>query len=184
VNSPADAIAHGIALVTEDRKVDGYVPSFSVGQNLSLPWLRSFRRLGTIDLGRERREGQEVMERFDIRARSVAASITELSGGNQQKAILARWLSRPLAVLLLDEPTHGVDVGAKARIYEVIRGLASQGVATLIISSELEELEGLCSRVLLLAEGRLVGELHGEDIEKGRMLADLYSAMSRTADAA
>jgi ABC-type sugar transport system ATPase subunit len=184
VADPADAVREGIALVTEDRKVDGFIPTFTVGQNLSLPWLRSLRRFGLIDLRREAREGREVMARFDIRARSVESRMTELSGGNQQKAILGRWLSRPLAVLLLDEPTHGVDVGAKARIYEIIRGLAAQGVSTVIISSELEELEGLCSRVLLLAEGRLVGELRGEEIEKGRMLTDLYRAMSRIADAA
>jgi ABC-type sugar transport system ATPase subunit len=182
--SPADAVRLGIALVTEDRKTDGYVPSFSIAQNITLPWLRHFTRRGILDLKREREEASAAMRTFDVRASSVETRITELSGGNQQKAILARWLSRPIRVLLLDEPTHGVDVGAKARIYELIRGIAGQGVGVILISSELEELEGMCSRVVLLAEGRVVGEARGEEVEKGRMLTRLFAAMSETAHVA
>ncbi len=182
--SPAEAVQAGIALVTEDRKVDGFIPSFSVAQNMTLPWLRLFTRLGLLQLGKERLAAMATAKDFDVRARSIDARMSELSGGNQQKAILARWLSQPIKVLLLDEPTHGVDVGAKARIYEIIRRMAGQGVSVVLISSELEELEGLCSRVLLMAEGRLAGELRGDDIEKGRMLMQLYQAMSEVAGAA
>jgi ABC-type sugar transport system ATPase subunit len=137
-----------------------------------------FTRSGKLDLRRERSAAESAIKEFDVRARSADARMSELSGGNQQKAILARWLWRPTKVLLLDEPTHGVDVGAKARIYEIIRRMSAQGVSVIVASSELEELEGLCSRVLLLAEGRLVGEVSGADIDKGRMLAQLYKAMS------
>jgi ribose transport system ATP-binding protein len=98
----------------------------------------------------------------------------ELSGGNQQKTILARWLSQKVRVLLLDEPTHGVDVGAKEEIYRLIRAVADEGVAVLIVSSEFDELELLCSRVLLLREGTVIGSAAGAEITKARLLSDLY----------
>ena len=178
LGAPAESVNAGIALVTEDRKTDGYVPSFTLARNLTLPWLRLFTRLGVLDLAEERTAAEAAIEEFDVRARSVDVQMSELSGGNQQKAILARWLWRPIKVLLLDEPTHGVDVGAKSRIYDIIRRMAAQGVSIILVSSELEELEHLCDRVLLIAEGTLVGELRGGDIDKNRMLGDLYRAMS------
>lgn len=181
---PAEAVASGIGIVTEDRKTNGYIPVFSVVENLSLPWLRHFTRRGLIQLSAERAAARSIVEEFDVRTQSVDLRITQLSGGNQQKAILARWLSQPIKVMLLDEPTHGVDIGAKARIYEIIRRMAMQGVSTIVISSELEELVGLCERVLLLAGGRVVGELRGDDIDKTRMLELLYEAMSEATGAA
>jgi ABC-type sugar transport system ATPase subunit len=170
---PADTISRGVALVTEDRKRKAYVPRFPVWKNITLPWLRRFAHRGVLDLRKERDWAAEAMRRFDVRARSVDIPITELSGGNQQKAMLARWLSQPVRVLLLDEPTHGVDVGAKEDIYRIIQSIAARGTSVIIVSDELEELEGLCSRVLLLSEGRIVGELEGDEIEKPRMLTSL-----------
>jgi ABC-type sugar transport system ATPase subunit len=179
LRDPADAVARGIALVTEDRKRTGFVPAFPLWQSITLPWLRMFSHLGVLQLRSERIAAAEAAHRFDIRARSIDATMRELSGGNQQKAILARWLSQPIRVLLLDEPTKGVDVGAKADIYRFIRQYAASGVPIVLISSELSELEGLCDRVLLLAEGRVIGELHGDEINEPRMLAALFGEGGR-----
>lgn len=172
---PADAVECGIGLVPEDRHAAGFVAGAPIWQNVTLPWLSRFRRAGILSLNREQQAARDAVERFDIRARSIRMPMRELSGGNQQKTILAKWLTGPLKVLLLDEPTHGVDVGAKEEIYHLIRGLASEGVSIVVISSELEELEGLCTRVLLLVEGRVVGELVGDDIKEANMLGVLYA---------
>jgi ABC-type sugar transport system ATPase subunit len=171
---PSDAIRRGIAMVTEDRKRSGFVPNLSTGENITLPNVRQFGRNGILRLNAERVYAREAVRRFDVRTRSIRTPITELSGGNQQKAILARWLSQNVRVLLLDEPTHGVDVGAKEEIYRLIKDVAAQGVAVVVVSSELEELELLCSRVLLLREGTVIGAATGDEISKARMLADLY----------
>lgn len=173
IEHPGDAVRRGIVLVTEDRKRNGYVPQFPVWKNITLPWVNRFTRRGILRLRREKETAVEAMERFNVSAQSPDAPMTELSGGNQQKAILARWLSQPVRVLLLDEPTHGVDIGAKEDIYHVIQRFAAAGTPVLLVSDELEELEGLCSRVLLLSIGRIIGELQGEEIQKPRMLTSL-----------
>lgn len=173
---PTDAIARGIALVTEERKRDGYIPAFPLWQHITLPWLSRFKAGPVLQLGRERAAAATALERFDVRARSVETKLRELSGGNQQKAILARWLSQDLRVLLLDEPTHGVDVGAKEDIYQIIRGLAAVGLSMVVASSELEELEAICERVLLLVDGRLVGELSGQEVTKENILTALLTS--------
>ena len=174
--SPADAISKGLALVTEDRKRNGLVPSFPLWQHITLPSLRDFRIAGLLKLGDERRAARVAVKRFDVRARSIQTAMRDLSGGNQQKAILARWMSRPLRILLLDEPTHGVDIGAKEDIYHFISQVAAEGVAVIVVSSELEELEILCSRVLLLSRGKIIGELTAPNIKKSLILAALFGA--------
>ncbi len=172
---PADAVAAGLALVTEDRKLDGYAAEDPVWQSISLPSLRRFRgRTRILNLRSERRFADDVARRFDVRAASTASLMRELSGGNQQKAILGRWLSREPALLLLDEPTHGVDVGAKDAIAATIRDVAERGTAVIVVSSELDELEALCDRVLLLVEGRSVGELEGAEVTTAAMLETLF----------
>jgi ABC-type sugar transport system ATPase subunit len=170
---PADAIRNGIALVPEDRKRQGYVASFTTWQNVTLPWLGQFSPQGLLQPRRERKSGIDAMRRFDVRAPSHDAPMRLLSGGNQQKAILARWLTRSLSLVLLDQPTHGVDIGAKEEIYDIIHHIARQGTPVILASDELEELEGLCSRVLLITDGRIVGELIGEEIKKPTMLNTL-----------
>jgi ABC-type sugar transport system ATPase subunit len=162
-------------MVTEDRKNDGIVPGFPLWQQITLPSVKDFGRMGILGLRLERRAARTALKQFDIRARSIDAAMRDLSGGNQQKAILAQWLSRPLRVLLLDEPTHGVDIGAKEDIYEIIRGVAARGVGVIVASSELEELEVLCSRVLMVSRGEIVGELRGSSIKKPHMLATLFA---------
>jgi ABC-type sugar transport system ATPase subunit len=172
---PSDAIRRGLAMVTEDRKRNGFVAEMQMGQNITLPYVRRFATGGFLRLNAERAYARAAVRRFDVRTRSIRTPMRELSGGNQQKTILARWLSQSVRVLLLDEPTHGVDVGAKEEIYHLIREASAAGVAVIVVSSELEELELLCSRVVLLREGRLIGTLAGDQISKARMLADLYA---------
>ncbi|MGD9538914.1 MAG: sugar ABC transporter ATP-binding protein [Alphaproteobacteria bacterium] len=175
----SDALAAGVALVTEDRQEDGYVQTLQVWQNVTLPWARRFTRFGLLRLDEERKAAAETTVRLGVRMPSISALMTQLSGGNQQKAIFARWITGPIHILLLDEPTHGVDIRSKGQIYDIIRGLASDGVAIMVVSSELEEVEALCHRVILLHEGEMIGELHGEEIRKDTILHTLLAGARR-----
>jgi ribose transport system ATP-binding protein len=170
IGSPRDAVRRRLGLVPEDRRTDGIVPYLSVRQNLTLALLPRLRRHGIVDRARE----NEIVERFvkalGIRCSSLDQPIRELSGGNQQKVILARWLCREPELLLLDEPTRGIDVGAKRDIQSIIRRLADDGLAVLLVSSELEELVADTDRVVVLRDGRAVAELAGDDIEEDRIL--------------
>ena len=161
--SPAHAMTAGVALVPEQRE-RALFPARSLAENLSVADLGRFRRRGRIDRGGESRAAADDVERYGIRARSVAAPVRTLSGGNQQKAVVARWLRRDPTLLLLDEPTLGVDVGARAEIHALVRRFVAGGHrAVLCVSSDAEELCALADRVLVLHDGRLVGELHGAD---------------------
>jgi ABC-type sugar transport system ATPase subunit len=174
-SDPCDALAAGVAMVTEDRQDDGYVRTLPIWQNVTLPWLTRFRRWGLLPRSQERATARSATTRLGVRMPSIEASMAELSGGNQQKVILARWTSGPIHILLLDEPTHGVDVRSKSEIYNIVKGLAGDGVAVVVVSSEFEEVEALCDRVLLLREGRIMGELLGRDIAKDTILHLLLS---------
>jgi ABC-type sugar transport system ATPase subunit len=158
--NPGEAIAAGVALVTEDRKTLGLFADMTVSENVTIASLGRFRWLG--DLVSARRESAGVAEKvaqLNIKAAGPDAPITSLSGGNQQKCILARWLLTDPKVLLLDEPTRGIDVGAKSEIYALIRRLVSEGMAVVMTSSELPELLAVSDRVLVLCEGRVTAEL-------------------------
>ena len=159
VKTPAAAIAAGIGLVPEDRKRQGLVPQESGMHNLSLAILRRLSRFGWLRRREERRVAQEFFDRLRVRAPTVDTVVAGLSGGNQQKIVLARWLAAKSRVLILDEPTRGVDVGAKAEIHALIGELANQGAAILLISSELPEVLTLSQRILVLRAGRIVGEM-------------------------
>jgi len=175
LSDPSDALAVGVAMVTEDRQEDGYVQTLPIWQNVTLPWLSRFQRWGMLLGNEERAAARSATARLGVRMPSITASMLELSGGNQQKVILGRWISGPLQILLLDEPTHGVDVRSKSEIYDIVRGLAANGVAAVVVSSEFEEIEALCDRVLLLREGRIIGELRGRQIAKDTILHALLS---------
>ncbi|HKF42590.1 MAG TPA: sugar ABC transporter ATP-binding protein [Thermoanaerobaculia bacterium] len=152
---PAEAIAAGVALVGEDRQHDGILPQASVLENLTLPTLSRYRRsAGLLDDSSRWRDSATQMEALRIRAPSPASRAAALSGGNQQKVVFGKWLLAKPRVLLLDEPTRGVDVGAKAEIHEIVGRLAAEGVAIVLISSELPELLGVSHRVLVLSRGR------------------------------
>jgi ABC-type sugar transport system ATPase subunit len=159
VQSPCDAINAGICLLTEDRKSQGLIPARSVRENFSLA---SLMRLQTGGLVRQHEESSafaSYVERLNIRISSQEQLMSHLSGGNQQKVLLARWLFRNTKVFLLDEPTRGVDIGAKQEIYQLIADLAQQGKAVLLISSELPEILSLSDRILVMRHGRISGEL-------------------------
>jgi ABC-type sugar transport system ATPase subunit len=163
IQRPSDAIRLGIGFVPEDRKKQGLVLSESGLHNTSLPTLPRLSRFGWLHLARERQIASEYFTRLRVRTPSVDTVVAGLSGGNQQKIVLAKWLAAHSDVLILDEPTRGVDVGAKAEIHALIGELASQGTAILLISSELPEVLSLSERILVLREGRLVGEVQRAD---------------------
>jgi len=154
---PAESIAAGLGFLTEDRKQQGLVLQCSVTENISLTSLDRVSRAGVIDLGAEAELAQAEVDRLRIRVASLDQELVNLSGGNQQKVVLARWLAARCRVLLFDEPTRGIDVGAKAEIYELIGELVEHGVAILLISSEMPELLGLSDRVAVMHEGRIQG---------------------------
>ena len=158
----------GVAYVSEDRKGRGLHVSLSSVASMTLPSLDAYTRLGglRVDSGAERAVAARWIESFAIRCARPDLPISSLSGGNQQKFALARWLETKPKVLVIDEPTRGVDVGSKAEIYEIMRRLASEGVAILMISSDMEEILRLSDRVLVLHEGSLSGELSGSDINE------------------
>ena len=170
VDTPAEAISLGIGLVPEDRKRQGLVPQESALHNLSLAILRRLSRLGWLRRREERSVAQEFFDRLRVRAASLDAVVAGLSGGNQQKIVLARWLAARASVLILDEPTRGVDVGAKAEIHALIGELAARGSAILLISSELPEILTLATRIIVLRGGRLVGEVTREQATQDRLL--------------
>ncbi|MEW6253910.1 MAG: sugar ABC transporter ATP-binding protein, partial [Planctomycetota bacterium] len=165
------ALATGVALAPEDRQVAGLVLPMSVRANLTLAVLRTVSRLGLLSRRRERRLATELQGDLLIRAAGLGAPAWSLSGGNQQKLLLGKWLATRPRVLILDEPTRGVDVGAKAEIHALIRRLAGEGMATLLISSELPEVLLLSDRVLVMRAGRIVGELLGAEATQEQVLA-------------
>ncbi len=168
--SPADAINAGIGLAPEDRKSQALLLLRSVKENMSLTIPDLISRLSFVDFAAERRIASALAERLRIKTASIEASVSSLSGGNQQKVVLGRWLARRPKVLILDEPTRGIDVGAKAEIYRLVSELAAEGIALLVISSEMPELLGLADRILVMADGRIVAELGRDDASEERIL--------------
>jgi len=158
IQRPAQAIAQGIGFVPEDRKAQGLFLRMGVGENIVMAVLRRLTRLGLIQRGRAESIARDFVARLDIRTPSIQQRVRNLSGGNQQKVVIAKWLTLQPRVLILDEPTRGIDVGAKAEIYHLMNDLAAQGVGILMISSELPEILGVSDRVLVMHEGRLAGE--------------------------
>jgi ribose transport system ATP-binding protein len=171
LRSPRDAIRAGIGLLTEDRKGDGLLLSQSVAANVTIARLRELLRLGTIDRVLERSVVRGHIERLRIRTPSERALVRGLSGGNQQKVVFAKWLNARCRVLLIDEPTRGVDVGAKREIYGLLRELAATGVAVVMVSSELPEVIGLSDRITVLREGRLTATLPASEATEERIMA-------------
>jgi rhamnose transport system ATP-binding protein len=170
LRGPRQAARHGMVMLPEDRKQQGLVMIRPVRENLTLPSLGDLATAGFVSRRSEIQRTRELASEFDIRARSLDAPVVTLSGGNQQKSLFAKWLARTPRVLLADEPTRGVDVGAKRQIHELIGRLARQGMAVVLISSELEEVLGLAHRVLVMRRGRIVAEYAGEDATMDRVL--------------
>jgi len=171
IGSPSQAIQHGIAYVPEDRRRHGVVLEMPVAANASLASLAAVSSRGMIDRAAERRSAEGYVERLRIKTPSVSTEVGALSGGNQQKVALARWLSTGPQVLILDEPTQGVDVGAKAEIHALIQDLAERGLAIIMISSELPEILGMSDRVVVMHAGTVSGVLSRSDATQDRILA-------------
>jgi ribose transport system ATP-binding protein len=159
IRTPADAIHAGIFLIPEDRRLQGLVLEAAVRDNISLASLGRLNWLRLVALRKERELAEGMCRQLSIRTPSIKQTVGLLSGGNQQKVVLAKWLARTPRVLILDEPTRGIDVGAKSEVYALMDRLARQGVALLMISSDLEEILGISDRVLVMHEGQLAGEL-------------------------
>jgi ribose transport system ATP-binding protein len=168
--SPQDAIRAGVAMVQEDRKVLSLFIEMSISNNLTMAELPFMRPLVTSD-GAERRLAEKMVRQLDVRLASLEDPVSSLSGGNQQKTVLGRWLATQPKLLILDEPTHGVDVGAKAEIYTLVRNLASEGMAVMLISSELPEVLALAHRIVVMHEGRITGIVDRADATEERLMA-------------
>jgi galactofuranose transport system ATP-binding protein len=182
---PADAIALGVGYCSEDRKADGIVPDMSVRENMTLGILPRLTSMGIVDEARQREIVDRFMKRLAIKASSAEQKIRELSGGNQQKVLLARWLCTDPKLLILDEPTRGIDVGAKAEIQALIRELADQGLGVLMISSELEEIIEGADRVFVLSDGRTVADLPHAEVGAGAIIAAMaHTGAEANAEAA
>ena len=171
ITSPRSAIDHGLSFATEDRKGKGLVLLRSIGENMSLPLLKRFTKGAVMDTAAEKAEWDVQMEAMRIKAPGTGTLAGTLSGGNQQKVVLGRWLITHPKVLLLDEPTRGIDVGAKAEIYQLINRLAGQGIGIIVVSSELPEIIGISDRILTLCEGRITGEFSREEATQEKLLS-------------
>jgi ribose transport system ATP-binding protein len=171
--SAAAAIRAGIVLVPEDRKVDGLVPNLSVRENIVLAALPRLSRLGVVSRAKQDAVVRTFMERLQIKASSPDQRVSELSGGNQQKVLLARWLAMSPKVLLLDEPTRGIDVGVKAQVQQLVDELADQGLGIVMVSSDLEELVEGADRVVVLRDGKSISQLRGDEVSVDAVLAEI-----------
>ncbi len=168
--SVTSAVRAGVGLAPEERKSQGLLLDQAVFHNITVASMDLFSRAGFLDAGAERAKAVELTESLDVRPAGVTRAVRTLSGGNQQKIVLARWLLRECRVLLLDEPTRGVDVGARSEIYALVRGLADAGIAVVVVSSEVEEVLGLAQRVLVVREGEIVHESGVDEIDEAGVL--------------
>jgi ribose transport system ATP-binding protein len=168
---PRTAVRHGVCLLTENRKEEGLVLPMAVRVNVTLTDLARISHAGLLNGGAEKTMAQNWVAELDMRIASLDQAALDLSGGNQQKLVIAKWLFRNAEVLMLDEPTRGIDVGAKAEIHDLLRRLASVGKAILVVSSEIPELVALCDRILVLWRGRVAGELRRDEFNEARILS-------------
>jgi ABC-type sugar transport system ATPase subunit len=169
--SPGDAIGKGVGLVTEDRKKQGLLLKLAVTQNTTISGLGQLTQFGVIKMNEELELVKEYIRQLSIKTPGPSFLVVNMSGGNQQKVVLARWLSRGVRIFIMDEPTRGIDVGSKSEIYQIMAELANQGVGIIMISSELPEVLGMSDRVMIMREGKIVKELsRAEASEEAIML--------------
>jgi len=171
ITDPAAAIRHGVFLVPEDRRTAGLVIDFSIRENVTLPALHRYASHGLVSVSKERIGAAAVCKQLQVKAPSIEIQTAHLSGGNQQKVVLAKWLALDPRVLIVDEPTRGIDVGAKAEIYTLLRDLAEAGVAIVMISSDMEEILNMSDRVAVMHEGAMTGTLARADCTEERIMA-------------
>jgi ribose transport system ATP-binding protein len=173
--SPSRALEAGVALIPADRQRDGSIGSLSLGDNVTVRVLHNYRSRVGLNRGRMRSEARKLLEQFDVRPPDPRVQYQSLSGGNQQKAMLAKWLQTKPSLLLLHEPTQGVDVGARQQIYQLTRKAAADGTAVVWVSSDYEQLAAVCDRVVVFGRGRVASELTGDQVTKERIAEQCYS---------
>ena len=177
IRTPRDALKAGIVLLPEDRKGEGAVLDFSIRKNITLPILPRFRAVRSVPIPSRRQEQRtagELVERLKIKVADIEQPARFLSGGNQQKMVLAKWLDLGADVFIFDEPTQGIDVEGKAEVYELMSGLAERGKGIIFVSSEFSELVATCSRIMIMREGRIVSELAGDEIQEHEIVKACY----------
>ncbi len=170
IKRPRDAIKKGIVLLSEDRKVNGYVPTLDIAGNISLASIDKISSKGLLQRPKEKDYAIQFINELSIKVRNERDNVLNLSGGNQQKVVFAKWLMTRPRVLLLDEPTRGIDVGAKSQIYQIMTTLAKQGIAIVMISSELPEMVGMCDRFIVLSEGIKKAEINRDEADEEKFL--------------
>jgi len=170
IDVPSQAVAQGIGFVTEDRKIEGLILDFSVRENISLPSLMSFAPKGIINNTNEKEFVDLLIKRLTVKAENREISVGSLSGGNQQKVVIAKWIGLGTQILILDEPTRGVDVGAKREIYQLMHELTERGVAIIMVSSELPEILGMSDRIIVVHEGKISGELTKKEATQEKIM--------------
>ena len=175
IHTPRDAVRNGIALLTEDRKEQGLLLDLAVRENVSLTRLSEVSRFGWIDPGRERSVAQKYIDTLSIRCSSCEQQARQLSGGNQQKVVIAKWLFRNCDILIFDEPTRGIDVGAKFEIYRMLAELAQQGRAIIFVSSDLKELMAICDRIMVFSAGRIAATFEKGQWSQEKIMAAAFS---------
>ncbi len=176
ITNPDTAMALGIGYVPEDRKEHGLVQQMSIANNITLPVLSNFATMGWLDEGRERRAATADAQKLEVKMTGVEQLVGQLSGGNQQKVVLAKWLGTQPRVLILDEPTRGIDVGTKAAVHALMSSLAAQGMAILMISSELPEILGMSDRILVMREGRMTGHFSRAEATQEKIMSAATTA--------
>lgn len=182
ITNTKQAIENKLAMITEDRRHTGIVPMQSVRMNTSMAYLRKITRWGFLNKRSEREDTERLKARLDIKVPSMNTAISLLSGGNQQKAVIARWLLTEPEVLIMDEPTRGIDVGAKAEIYKLIGELAKQGKAILLISSELPEVMGISDRIMVVRDGSIAGEFRRDEFNSDEIMKCAFGVMGGSKD--
>ena len=181
ISSPRDAIEAGICLLTEDRKEHGLILGLSVKENFGLPNLKAFSNYGLIDQQKELRNFTTYVDNISIKISDLNQLAEQLSGGNQQKVVLAKWLQKNAEILIFDEPTRGIDVGAKFEIYQWMNRLAEQGKGIIMISSELPEVLGMSDRIMVPKDGKLMGEVaNGREVTQEQLMALAIGAEKET----
>lgn len=170
ISSPRDAINAGIGLVTEDRKSEGLILNRSVKENISLPNIDQFLNMGILDFGKENSTVEDYINKLDIKTPGTNQKVVYLSGGNQQKVVLSKWLCSHARIFIFDEPTRGIDVGAKKEIYQLMNELTANGVAIIMISSEMPEILGMSDRILVMRNGRVSGQLDGKGATQEKIM--------------
>jgi rhamnose transport system ATP-binding protein len=178
MTSPQQAIALGLAYVPEDRQLHGLIPAMNITANISLPMLPKYARRGWLRDKVERTAAFSAAVQMEVRANNIWQKARELSGGNQQKVVLAKWLSTNPSILILDEPTRGIDVGTKAAVHALMSKLASEGMAILMISSELPEVLGMSDRIIVMHEGHLTGHFSREEATQEKIISAATQAVT------